>query len=126
MPYNPAYFRKRLGYIGTRQDAIRGEPVQYTRGATTGWISAAPGHTDVQDLIPENAISVARYVDLIVFMASLTAAGFGLPQRGDKFVWEGNTYNVVPPTASDEVYTFTTMYRDRVRIHGLLMSPANS
>lgn len=114
--------RDRLKYIGQRQNAVRGEPISYSRGAATVYLTAVPGHTDVQDLIPETIVTVARYVDFIFAAADLFLPGLGivLPLPGDKIVWEGNLYVVTAPTASDDVYNFTTMYRDRLRVHTLL------
>jgi hypothetical protein len=61
-------------------------------------------------------------VDFIFFSRELKLPGFGviIPQRGDLIVWENKTYTVTSPTATDDVYNFTTMYRDRVRIHAVL------
>lgn len=119
MPYA---VRDRLKYIGTRQDEVRGELVTYQRGGVSIQIRQCPGHTDVQDLIPENVISVGRYVDFIFFTQDIALPGLGvtLPIRGDLILWEGHTYTVTAPAASDDVYNFTTMYRDRIRVHAIL------
>lgn len=124
--------RDRLSYIGVRQNQVRGELIEYQRGPDLGArisIYAVPGHTDVQDLTPHTIVSQARYVDFIINKTDLRLPGVGLflPQRGDRVIWEGNTYVVTPPTDVDEVYQPTTMYRDRIRIHTLLtrvISPA--
>lgn len=120
--------RERLKYIGKRQNGTRGEWVTYSRGAASVQIQQCPGHTDVQDLISNTVIDAVRYVDFIFFHRDLVLPGLGkiIPQRGDLIVWEGKTYTVTPPTATDDAYNFTTMYRDRVRIHTVLsQNPTN-
>lgn len=116
--------KDRLNYIGTRQDQVRGEVVTYCRGMNCVPLSQCPGHTDVQDLIPENIVSVGRYVDFIFFTAQLIIPNVGLtlPQRGDLITWQGSTYTCTSPTATDEVFNFTTMYKDRIRVHTILTS----
>lgn len=123
MSYN---FRDRIGYIGKRQNAVRGEKILYARGAAQITLYAVPGHTDVQDLVPENVITVARYVDFIISAADLKLPGLGitLPIRGDKITWEGNIYIATPPQALEDCYNFTTMYRDRLRVHTVLTALA--
>ena len=119
MPYA---VRNRLNYIGTRQNEVRGEPIVYSRGTNSVTLYQCPGHTDVQDLVPENAITIGRYVDFIIFASQLVipSVGLTLPVHNDLIQWEGKTYTVVSPTATDDVYNFTTMYRDRLRIHTIL------
>lgn len=114
--------RDRLKYIGTRENEVRGEWVTYSRGGASIQIEQCPGHTDVQDLISNTVVDAVRYVDFIFFSRELNLPGYGviIPQRGDLIVWEEKTYTVTAPTAADDVYNFTTMYRDRVRIHAVL------
>lgn len=119
--------KDRLKYIGTRQNQVRGELVTYIRGAAQIQIYQCPGHTDVQDLIPENVISVGRYVDFIFFTQDINLPGLGLtiPIRGDKVVWQGNVYVATPPMANEDVYNYTTMYKDRLRVHTILTATLN-
>lgn len=114
--------RDRLKYIGTRQNETRGELCTYSRGGASIQLQQCPGHTDVQDLISNTVVDAVRYVDFIFFSKELKLPGLGviIPTRGDLIVWEGKTYVVTAPTAADDVYNFTTMYRDRVRIHAVL------
>lgn len=114
--------RDRLAYIGKRQDQVRGEWIIYSRGPNQVHILMAPGHIDVQDIIPQTAISVIRYVDFIITSAKIVLPTIGLtkPQRGDTILWEGRLYVATPPSQGDDVYQPTNMYRDRLRVHTVL------
>lgn len=127
----------RLNYIGKRVNQTRGELGKYTRPGSTqkgniredSWtfLFLTPGHTDVQDLIPQTVVTQIRYVDFILTAADLNLPGIGLttPQQGDLIEWQGNTYTVTAPTATDDVWLPTTMYRDRIRVHTTLTAVGN-
>ena len=119
--------RDRMKHIARRQMETRGEFGKYTRKNSSILIRACPGHTDVQDLSPTAVTTQIRYVDFIITAADLNLPGVGLtlPERGDLWEWEGNTYTVTAPTDTDDVYNFTTMYRDRIRFHTLLTTDAS-
>lgn len=118
--------RDRLKYIGKRVSQVRGEYLLYQRGQSSVPLLIAPGHTDVQDLTPQTSVTQIRYVDFIINRKELILPGYGLtlPQRGDSVIWNGDTYILTPPTDVDDVYTPTTMYRDRLRIHTVLTTEA--
>lgn len=111
----------RLGYVGSRMRGVSGETARYSRGSAVGYIKVTPGHTDVQDVHPEGAVTIILYVDFIITASDLVLQGIGrtLPVAGDQILWRGKLYVVTPPTQSDDCYNFTTQYRDRLRVHSL-------
>jgi hypothetical protein len=113
--------KDRLPYIGRRVTEVRGEYITYQRKDCAIVLLMAPGHTDVQDMIPETVVTQLRYVDFLITRKELVLPRYGLtlPERNDRIFWNGDEYVVTPPAISDDVYQFTTMYRDRLRVHTL-------
>ena len=118
MPYR---IQDRLPYIGTRMAEVFEERGFYSRGANGLWLTITPGHTDVQDVSPEQIVTQVRYVDFIIFTAQLIipTVGLTLPEHGDTILWQSSLYTLTPPAVNEDCYNFTTMLKDRLRVHCL-------
>lgn len=112
-------YQDRIKRLPQRMRECVNERVLYTVGSDSGWVSATPGHTDVQDLIVDVPYSQARYVDFLITANQLYIPNLGLviPARDHTIFWQSILYRVLPPARNEDAYQLTTQFGDSYRIH---------
>lgn len=105
----------------TSSTAGTGVSVTYTRGTTTAAIVATPlaEPVDATNLPGPTGRSVIRERTYFIVYADLVAAGFDLPQNGDRIVetlnGESATYEVTPERTTP-AYRWADAQQTRVRV----------
>jgi len=107
----------------TRMKAAAGVSVTYTRGASSAALTPWVGRTLFarQPTDPGGAAAVWGDRDYLLAAADLTAAGFGLPQKGDRLTetlaGAPVTFEVVTPDTGEPAWRYADQTRLIYRLH---------
>lgn len=115
-------FETRHDYLRTRMREVNSRDVTYTRGTTSGTVSATVYEADPTELQPFGVSLDVRHFFLIVHVTALEALlGDGAePERDDRI--DDSNIGVelrVEPMGDEPPYRFTNHQRKAVRIHAI-------
>ena len=107
----------RLDYLGTRMPELHTNVLYYTRGnATLKVENFTPEKIDVDQLQAYGiAIITEKWQDFVFDFSVLGCLNPPTPREGDKISWCSQLFEVC--SINNELYTFTTSSRKRIRIH---------
>lgn len=111
--------RSRSDYLANRMREVNHDMVVYSRGSYSVSIPATPDRYDLANMQITVLNTVYDYQDFKIHTASLVLPTLGLilPEREDKIIWNGNTYRVVAPEATNDCYVWTSPTHISLRVH---------
>lgn len=108
----------RFDKLGTRMKELNQNSLTYKRSGSSDITidNFTPGQIDVTQQGVESVILVTEKAQDFIFDASdLSSLNPSVPKIKDQIVWGSNTYEVF--SINDELYTYTTSSRQRIRVH---------
>lgn len=107
----------RLDYLGTRMQGLHSNSLVYARGPVEiPIVNFTPEKIDVEQLQALGIVIVTeKWQDFVFDFLNLEDLTPQTPQRGDTLTWGTLVFEVA--AINDELYTFTTSTRKRIRVH---------
>lgn len=117
MTYNLA---SRFDYVGQRMKELNQNTLSLSRVGESDIVvnNFTPEKIDVETLAAYGLVQVTKKMQAFVFdTSSYSSWSESFPKVGDTITWNNRTYNVMVMGKDDEVYTFTTSSRLRIRVN---------
>lgn len=104
-------------WLGAQFSSQVSQSITYSRGALSVTIAATPSNNNLQ-VVDANGFSTTMSVTDFSFAASALTFGNGQvdPVKGDRIVWDGRLYEVLP-VPGGECFDYYDPARAGIRVH---------